>query len=207
MLIDSASAHHFIQHYQELLTEIGIQTGLVQAPEGWDSVVHFLTAVRNRLAQQPELLEPALAALQERNEPVADDVLAAIHSMRTERWIYLRDTTGYSVLLDSQNEEAGYAVKGLTTTLKDMLGDSGAIIQCGLLLYRGQVITDGLVGFAAWIGPNYRRSFNERLRQLRANGQLYGDRVLPPQAPRPDGQAPAASKPRAKKTATTTKQR
>ena len=36
-----------------------------------------------------------------------------------------------------------------------------------------------LVGFGAWLGPNYRTSFKEQLAACRAQGALYRDRLLP----------------------------
>jgi len=59
------------------------------------------------------------------------------------------------------------------------LGASGAVIDCGLLLFRGQVICDGLVHLSAQLGPNYRSSFKESLAACRAQGRLYRDRLLP----------------------------
>ncbi|WP_027016862.1 hypothetical protein [Comamonas composti] len=179
MLIAKEQALHFINHYQELLTEVALISGLVKRQEGWGSVSEMLVAARTAMLADPGLCEQALQSLQDKGLSVAEDVRKAVLSLRVDHWVYLRDTTSYSVLMDARNEEAAYAVKCLTTRLKELVGDSGAFIECGLLAYQGQLISDGLVGFVAWIGNNYRRSFNQNLTELRAKGQLYGDRVLP----------------------------
>ena len=107
-----------------------------------------------------------------------EDMAAALATLRQDRWIYLRDTAHYSVLLETK-QDAAYAVKCLTTRLRDLVGGSGAIVQCGLLVFRGQVISDGLLSFDAWIGQNYKRSFNEKVADLREGGLFYRDRLLP----------------------------
>ena len=122
---------------------------------------------------------PALAHLQDQGRFCADDVLQAVHTLRVDNWIYVNDTATHSHFLEPHETNAAYAIKTLTTPLKEMLGSSGAVISCGLLVFQGQVICDGLVSFDAWLGPNYRTSFKEQLAACRAQGALYRDRLLP----------------------------
>jgi hypothetical protein len=178
-LIDETRARHFIEHYQSLLEQVALDTGLVHAPVAKQGLVHLLQAVRDALADKPALIPPALAALQAQGRPVPQDIVDAVATLRVGRWVYLRDTTGYSVLFDGEYEDVAYAVKCLTTPLKEMLGDSGAVITCGLLAYEGRVISDGLVGFVAWLGPGLRRDFNAALGKVRAGGHFHSDRVVP----------------------------
>ena len=106
------------------------------------------------------------------------------HTLRVDNWIYVNDTATHSHFLEPHETNAAYAIKTLTTPLKEMLGSSGAVISCGLLVFQGQVICDGLVGFDAWLGPNYRSSFKEQLAACRAQGALYRDRLLPRTPPK-----------------------
>ena len=143
-LIDETRARHFIEHYQSLLEQVALDTGLVHAPVAKQGLVHLLQAARDALADKPALIPPALAALQAQGRPVPQDIVDAVATLRVGRWVYLRDTTG-----------------------------------CGLLAYEGRVISDGLVGFVAWLGPGLRRDFNAALGKVRAGGHFHSDRVVP----------------------------
>lgn len=170
--IDPAAARHFIANYQSLLETI-------PTTKRKANLVAQLTAARDALYANPALLQQALAHLQDQGRFCADDVLQAVHTLRVDNWIYVNDTATHSHFLEPHETNAAYAIKTLTTPLKEMLGSSGAVISCGLLVFQGQVICDGLVGFGAWLGPNYRISFKEQLAACRAQGALYRDRLLP----------------------------
>ena len=170
--IDPTAARHFIAHHQNLLESIPITK-----PKA--NVVTQLAAARDALHADPALLQPALAHLQDQGRRCADDVLQAVHTLRVNNWIYVSDTATHSQLLEASDVKAAYAIKALTTPLKEMFGSSGAVISCGLLVYQGQVVSDGLVRFVAWLGPGYRGSLKEQLADCRSQGQLYRDRLLP----------------------------
>ena len=170
--IDPTAARHFIAHYKSLLESIPITKPEANMPTQ-------LAAARAALLADPALLQPALAHLQAQGRPCADDVLQAVHTLRVHNWIYVSDTATHSQVLEASEVQAAYAIKTLTTPFKEMFGNSGAVISCGLLVYREQVICDGLVRFIAWLGPNYRSSFKEQLADCRAQGRLYRDRLLP----------------------------
>lgn len=173
--IDSAAARHFLGHYQNLLESIPITK-----PKA--NVVTQLAAARDALHADPALLQPALAHLQNLGRPCAEDLLQAVHTLRVDNWIYVSDTATHSQFLEPKGA-AAYAIKTLTTPLKEMFGSSGAVLSCGLLVFQGQVICDGLVRFVAWLGPNYRSSFKEQLAACRAQGRLYRDHLLPSTPP------------------------
>jgi hypothetical protein len=173
--IDPTAARHFLDHYQNLLKAI-------PTPPTKGNVVTQLAAARDALHADPALLQSALAHVHNLGRPCADDVLQAVHTLRVNKWIYVSDTTAHSQFLEPKGA-AAYATKTLTTPLKEMLGSSGAVLSCGLLVFQGQVICDGLVRFVAWLGPNYRSSFKEELAACRAQGRLYRDRLLPSTPP------------------------
>ncbi|MBF5003333.1 hypothetical protein [Diaphorobacter caeni] len=197
MLIEEKKALHFIDSYQTLLGYAALSGGLLEkAGQNVDGLV-LMQQARNAMADDPALLPKALAAMEKAGETLSEDMQQALASLRVGHWIYLRDTTGYSVLMETGDLEAAYAVKCLTTPLKDLIGDSGAIIEAGLLEYDGKIICDGLVSMGAWLGPNYRSGFNESLGEYRANGLFFRDKLLPAPVKKP--KAPkkrAASKPK-----------
>lgn len=179
MLIDESQAQHFIDHYQTLLGHVAIVGGLLKKPVDSGGVLALMQKARNTLAQKKSLLDKAARAMEQAGEPLPQDMYEAASSLRVSHWVYLRDTSSYSVLLESGGLEAAYGVKCLTTTLKDAVGDSGAIIETGLLEYRGQIVCDDLIALAAWLGPQHRAGFNAQLRELRAEGRFHRGRLLP----------------------------
>ncbi|QIL78760.1 hypothetical protein G7047_01575 [Diaphorobacter sp. HDW4A] len=179
MLIEESQALHFIDHYQTLLGYAALSGGLLKKAGPQVDGLALMTTARNAIAKDPALLTKAMAAMAQAGEQLPEDMQQAVASLRVNHWVYLRDTTGYSVLLETGDREAGYAVKCLTTPLKELMGDSGAIIEAGLLEYHGQIVCDGLVSLGAWVGPNYRSGFNATLAEFRTNGLFFRDRLLP----------------------------
>ena len=65
-----------------------------------------------------------------------------------------------------------------------MTGCSGLVLQTALMEYAGGIVTDGLLGAVAYLGPGYRESYGEYLAQAKAQGQFYQTR-LPAVTPAP----------------------
>lgn len=174
-LIAEEAALHFIHHYQRLLMEVVAHPSFPKPQSGEVQYLALLTQARNWMLEHPQVLQDALAALRQAHEPLPDDVQSAVTSMRAGRWVYLRDTAHYSILLPVTAHECAqaYAVKSLTTRLRDMTGCSGLVLQTALMEYAGSVVTDGLVGTVAYLGPGYRESYGEYLAQAKAQGQFY----------------------------------
>lgn len=176
MILEPVVAARFINAYKKLLLEIGGDT---------DSDLHLynrLADARHTLSEAPHLLEPALARLQQRGEPVADDVAEAVANMQVRQWLYLRDTRSHSIFIEPDAEIA-YGVLGLTQRLKQVTGDSGVSIRTALLPFQGRVICDGLIAQPVWLGANYKRSFNELLVSIRAAGRFRLDGLEMPGRP------------------------
>lgn len=174
-LIAEEAALHFIHHYQRLLVEVVAHPSFPKPQSGEVPYLALLTQARDWMLEHPQVLQDALAALCQAHEPLPDDVQSAVTSMRAGRWVYLRDTAHYSILLPVTAHECAqaYAVKSLTTRLRDMTGCSGLVLQTALMEYAGSVVTDGLVGTVAYLGPGYRESYGEYLAQAKAQGQFY----------------------------------
>lgn len=174
-LIAEEAALHFIHHYQRLLMEVVAHPSFPKPQSGEVPYLALLTQARDWMLEHPQVLQDALAALCQAHEPLPDDVQSAVTSMRAGRWVYLRDTAHYSIFLPiTVHEDAqAYAVKSLTTRLRDMTGCSGLVLQTALMEYAGSVVTDGLVGTVAYLGPGYRESYGEYLAQAKAQGQFY----------------------------------
>ncbi len=171
MVIDPDSALRFIDGWKALL--------LQAAGTGWrpGKPVPYerLAESREAVAADPARLDAAAAALERSGRPVDADVLRAARTLRLDHWVYLRDTAGHSVFLDSRSR-AAYAVLGLTERLRDIVGESGVILRTGVVEFRGRYVCDGLVANVVWIGPNMRRELNDALARLRRTGAFHRGR-------------------------------
>lgn len=169
MVIEPSAAHHFIAGYQCLLALVDAQSTQPSGLTGMNLLVHS----RRIIADDPARLDAALNALAEKGEALADDVRAAVQSLQLKQWVYLRDTTQYSVFIDPALEKA-YAVLGLTQPLKQVIGGSGASIHTGVMAYRGQYVCDGLFsGQLVWLGAGYKTSFSENLADIKKRQNFY----------------------------------
>ena len=189
MLIEESLAQRFQDQYQTLLGHVALTSGLLEKAGKDASGLQLMTMARNELAKKPALLAKAMASMEQAGEPLAQDMQQAIASLRVGHWVYLRDTSSYSVFLETGALAAAYGVKALSEPFKEFLGDSGAIIEAGLLVFHGQIICDDLISLGAWVGKEYRSEFNATLAEYRTQGLFFRDRLLP--AP---GRKPAASK-------------
>ena len=191
-LIAKEAALHFIHHYQRLLMEVAAHASFPKPQSGDEPYLALLTKARGWMLEHPQVLQDALVALRQANNPLPDDVYHAVSSMRAGRWVYLRDTAHYSILLPLTAHECtqAYAVKSLTTRLRDMTGGSGLVLQTALMEYAGSIVTDGLLGTVAYLGPGYRESYGEYMAQAKAQGQFYQTQ-LPVMAAKPEQQKAA----------------
>jgi len=124
-------------------------------------------------ARRLYLENPAALAQYRAQHPDADaEILDAIATMKIQRWIYLRDTTAYSVWMDQACEQS-YGVLGLTQRIRDITpGGSGVVLTAGLMPLGGRWVTDGLIENLVWLGQNIRRDCTARYTYLRQSGQF-----------------------------------
>jgi hypothetical protein len=172
MILDERSAAVFINGYQKLLLEICGPTG------GNVKLLERLVKGRKKLTSDVSLLDDAVSRIHDQGQQVDESVIAAATTLQVKSWVYLRDTRRYSIFM----EQAGilaYGAVGITNSIKELLGGSGALVETGLLLFDGHIVCDGLISPLAWIGPSYKRSFNEALSNIRSAGNFYTDRLIP----------------------------
>lgn len=167
-MVNPDAAAHFIEEYKRFLEEIERLTG--NAPDA--PLVERLTIARNAAGEDRCLRDRALASLERCGRALASDVLAAVVSLRHERWIFLRDTRAYSVFVQLDGAQA-YGVLGLTQPVRHIVGQSGVVMTTGVVEYRGRYVCDGLIGGSlVWLGPGYKRDLNARLAELRESGEF-----------------------------------
>ena len=165
MVIDPTTARRFIKHYQDFLASIA-------DPQECHGVTvgQALVSARKRYVADRTLFAQWRAKNSERDA----DILNAIEHIEIGRWIYLKDTRSYSVLLKADVEaDAAYAVQGLTDRLRDITGYSGMFIETGVFPLGNRYVCDGLIASVATLGGNYMASFRDEYQTLRQTGRFH----------------------------------
>ena len=151
MTVKPADAQSFMRTYARvLLDQIGAKAHSLTGQSRTDA----LHVGRKRLLAMRHVLESESIFLPE-DEP---QVRQAIRGLVFARWVYLRDTTKYSILLDPARKES-YAVVGLTDPLATFFGGASVSFEAGVCPLGDRFICDGLFADAVYIGPNMRADF------------------------------------------------
>lgn len=166
MRLESSAAQHFIAGYQRLLEEVHRRSG------GEQRGLARLAAARAVAHRTPALLAAAASALEGAGTAVPSDVLDAVRNLQLKQWVYLRDTTKYSVFIRADAEQA-FAVLGLSDEIRDILGGTAVTFTAGVVAYRGCYVCDGLVENPVWLGANLKKEFNAALAHLRKRGRFH----------------------------------
>ncbi|GAB3370107.1 hypothetical protein [Azotobacter armeniacus] len=168
MIVTKQEASAFIQGYTGLMLEV---LGL-EAADSDLALSELIAAGRAKYLAGPSRLDSALRGLAGKSQAVPPEVVAAVRSLEVKAWVYLRDTRAYSIFIDPDGQ-AAYGVLGLTERFRNILGDSGAVVETGLMCYGGRYVSDGIVTSVAWLGRNYRQEFTALLGELRAQGKFH----------------------------------
>ncbi len=168
MWIGLADAQRFIQGYKLLMLEVlGEQEDRITC-----SLVPLLAKARAKLIDEPTLLHRSIAQLEARHAKLDREVVMALEGLEVRQWVYLRDTKIHSIFIDSTADRA-FGVIGLTQGIRDIIGGTGLIMEAGLVRYCGRYVCDGVISQAVWLGPGYRRSWNEKFKEIKSSGQFH----------------------------------
>jgi hypothetical protein len=132
----------------------------------------MLANAREVIIASPPTIDSAASSLERKESPVPLEIIAAIKTLQLKQWVYLRDTTRYSVFLEPSGKDA-YAVLGLTNRVRDLLGGSGVSFRAGVVEFAGHYVCDGIVSNPVWLGANYRRDFSANLAILKKEGRFH----------------------------------
>jgi hypothetical protein len=168
MVLDREAAAFFIAQYTRVLGAVHRLAG--NKPSS--NTVTMLAAARKSLEEDPALLVRAVRALAESGEPVPSDMLGAVRSQRLRHWVYLRDTTTYSIFISPEQREA-FGVRGLTNPIRDLLGGSAVVFRTCVVEFRGRYVCDGIVESPVWLGANYKRECAGLLKELKEEGRMH----------------------------------
>lgn len=166
MVIDPPTAQRFIAAYMHFLSSL-----LQPKDTKGLNVMELLHKGRARFVADRTLLE----RYRQRHPEADAEMLDAIVQSQFGRWVHLKDTRGYSVLLDDAATHA-YGVLGLTQPLRTIdagegyVMGSGLAMQASLVPLKGRWVCDGLIQEPVWLGSNYKRSYTESYMALRKAG-------------------------------------
>lgn len=168
MVIDPKDAQRFISGYTRILAEVH---RLSHGKPGLD-LLNMLAAARDTAIANPSLVDTAASNLESADVALPEEVFKAVQSLKLRDWIFLRDTTKYSVFIDPEGKEA-YAVLGLTQRLRDIVGGTGVVLRTGVLHFQGSYVCDGIISRTVWLGTNYRREYSEMFAALKKSGGFH----------------------------------
>lgn len=169
MQLDRTLAQAFFEDYRQILLMVYSLKGL----KGHRTPEERMVAARGHLAQEAELLDEAVAALENRRGLFVDeDVVSAIRTLEVEKWIYLRDLRHHSVLLYPDGFIA-FGVVGLTQPLRNLTGGPGVLLEAGIMAIEGHFICDGLLGEVVTLGPGYQADYTPVYKELKAIGAFH----------------------------------
>ena len=163
MLLSPSSAGRFIDTYMAFLGSlVSDQEKQGQPPSRW------LVLGRARYDADRSLLTRYRATLAQAD----DEILDAIAGLKIGRWVYLKDTRNYSVLI-ADDGSAAYGVLGLTDRLRVVAqGESGVVMKAGLFALQGHWICDGLIENMTRLGPSLRRDITAIYQRMRNEGKF-----------------------------------
>lgn len=168
MLLPCDQAHRFIEGYKAVLLRI-----LANARKRrTKSMSRDLADARALMWSEPHRLDAALVDLASENLAVEPPVVAAMRTLKLDRWIYLRQGKTLAVFLDKAIRNA-YAVRALTTPLNELLDELPVLLETGLLEFEKRFICDGLVLSPTILGSNYRAEFNAAYTRIRKDGNFH----------------------------------
>jgi hypothetical protein len=168
VVIDPQASKLFISGYSALLTEVHRISNGKSGMKRLD----MLAGARDAAVADSSLFEMAALSLEAAGLAVPEEVLDAVQSLNLQYWVFLRDTTKYSIFIDVGGEEA-YAVLGLTQRISDIVGGTGIFLRTGVIKFRGSYICDGLITKKVWLGANYKREYSDKLASIKKSGRFH----------------------------------
>ena len=131
-------------------------------------LLNKLAIGRDKYLNDRNILDTYLKKKKEKSS----NVYEAIRSLEFDKWVYLRDTTKYSLFVRG-NESASYAVLGLTQPIKEIFGYSGIYLETGVMRLESKFVCDGLITNQVQLGKNYCDHFNSVYKNTKSIGKFY----------------------------------
>ena len=161
MKIDKTTANQFIAIYRDFLLDLFHH---YEKDDPEMELTEKLVIARRRFSSDRTHLKKFIKRNKSLN--VHQDIISAIEEMEISRWVYLKDTKNYSIMLKADGS-IGYGVLGLNDRIRDIAGKPAIAIEAGIIRIKGNFVCDGLIIHLAEIGPNYKKGFNQLFKELK----------------------------------------
>lgn len=168
MLLEITEALSFMEVYESVLLHVFELTGKKRTK----SKIHDLVTARDYLVENPAALALAIETVKSKLNNFDEELEKAIISLKVGKWVHLRHTTRYALLLDEKIEHA-YAVKALTDPLHEIVGGKAFIFETGICRYKSHYICDGIVRGPVFLGPDYKAELNQAYKEIKKNGRFH----------------------------------
>lgn len=117
------------------------------------------------LDKKPEYLDRWMADVKDYDIEMID----VIRKIRYDRFIYLKDTSSYSIVMESDYSRI-YKCHGLNDGLQTLINHDYASFECGLAKYDNMIFINGLVCNWIYLGVNFRNEVKARFKILKEAG-------------------------------------
>jgi len=165
MVLEPDIANHFVREYTAFL----LYCYKHRCDESRDDeLLYKLSQGRDAYERERNLIEEYVC----NNKEMPLVTTNAIRSLMINNWVYLRDTTKYSLFINTEGTSA-FAVLGLTQPIKEIFGCSGFYMKAGVFCLNDQFVCDGLIVNQVKLGKGYRDQFNEIYRGLKSTGNFF----------------------------------
>ncbi|MEI6424893.1 MAG: hypothetical protein WCP55_21945 [Lentisphaerota bacterium] len=117
------------------------------------------------LNKNPEYFDTWIADVKDYDKEMLD----VIRKIRYDRFIYLKDTSSYSIVMESDYSRI-YKCHGLNDGLQTLISQDYASFECGLVKYDNKIFINGLVCDWIYLGINFKNEVNARFEILKKSG-------------------------------------
>jgi len=161
MMINSELADSFMRRYSDFLMFVYEEyIGTIQEE---DSILIILGLAREIYDEDRDIFDDFIEA-DGKTIPILDD---AIQSLNVSYWVYLKDTTKYSLFIDADGDYA-CAVQGLTDPIKDICGGTGVCLRTGIIVLDDYFVSDGIIQEVAdRLNKSQRQKCNDVYKEIK----------------------------------------
>jgi hypothetical protein len=166
MVVSKETADRFIEQFKNFLL-FAYEHYIENSNES--DFLEKLVLARNYYAENKDILETYVKTTKDELDL---EMIESIKTLRMGTWVYLRDTTKYSIFVNPDISQS-FAVLGLTDRIRGIFGTSGIAMKAGIVNIGKVYVCDGLITDLVQLGKNYRSEFNEMHKKNKEKGTFF----------------------------------
>ena len=164
----------FFELFHSLLVYVNDKYVLVGRMKGPDEVFNLpmkkLADLRKKLYDNPEIIDRFLSENPFEYGSEEKEIVGDFRNFVKGRFILIKYHKDYAVLISQDDPVKAFGVKGLFSSLEDLVGPRlPKAIETTLLPFKGQIVYDGLIfPYNVTFGNNFAKSFNSEYQKAKA---------------------------------------